>query len=61
MAAQQPPVSSVPKELAALGFQDADEKQVYRMLIGSEGLDKTGKSDFWMGLLVSIWTSGWRG
>ncbi len=40
--------SSIPADLAKLGFEEDDGEIHYRMLVGSDGLEKTGKSNFWM-------------
>lgn len=38
----------VPKDLEKLGFAPADDDVPNRILIASQGLDKCGKSNFWM-------------
>lgn len=38
----------VPRELLSLGFEAAPTETTYRMLVGSQGLERTGKTNFWL-------------
>lgn len=40
--------SGVPRDLIAMGFQPAEDEPKLRLLVSSEGQEKTGKSEFWM-------------
>lgn len=42
-------VLPVPANLSKLGFKIADDEIPLRLLVSSQGLDKTGKTEFWMG------------
>lgn len=40
--------SGVPRDLMAMGFEMPEDAPTYRLLVSSEGKEKTGKSEFWM-------------
>lgn len=40
--------SNVPQDLAKLGFEVPSITDKPRLLVGSQGLDKTGKTEFWL-------------
>ena len=41
-------VNTVPKDLLACGFEMPDDDPTRRMIVNTEGFDKSGKSRFWM-------------